>query len=801
MHKMFTGLCTALFFTLLITGTALAETYYISPSGNDSKTGKSESEAFATFTQSWKVLYAGDTLILLDGVYKQTLQPMVRGGLPGNPITIKAKNDGRAIIDGEFVRDVVRIGDWTPREWFVIEGIVGMNALNHVFFLDKASNNVLRRVSGYNANPDDNSSVFGLIHPESQHNLLEDCVAAGTGRKMIYTYGGSHNTFRRCFTAWTRWDGRKFCGQQWPNGANLQFYGGSYNRMENSISFGGVPKWAVSMGNQGNLGDPTMRGNEILGTISLYAGLDWTGKPINYGTRPACLNPNETPVFANLQEWPYFRIGFLADKQDNTTVENNVFRDIFAYGNYSEGMGYYASTFTSPGKGFLLDHATLVGNLGQARIEGPNPNLGQYSTARFDATTNSFIGGSIYQDEGARLSNRYVDGVLTNQALWPWPMEDRIKAELGLSVNGIVKPLIDSKGTTLPTLPSTMPASLPINLGTAPLPTPTNTPNGPAPTSTKTPIPATPISTPIATATRVPPTATGVVATATGVVATATNSPTPTPTAVVGVPTATNTPISGKARITLVQDSQPNSVQDFTFYGAFGSFKLDDASPNDGDAFNSSIPYNSVSPGIYNFSQARQTSWKVSAINCTPATKATVNLANRSVSIQAAAGDVITCTFISQRLVTMQATAFNDLNRDGLHTSDEPLLAGGEFAFYNGDTTAISQSVSNATGSVMLTNQAVSTYKVCASAQTNWITTQPVQLDPVLNQPCHNLTLDAGQGAKLFFGTVEGMSEPPQTLATNAGVQIYELEDINEAPEEESQTEVQQQVFLPLVSR
>ncbi len=44
------------------------------------------------------------------------------------------------------------------------------------------------------------------------------------------------------------------------------------------------------------------------------------------------------------------------------------------------------------------------------------------------------IQGTEHQGEGARLTHRYVDGVLTDQPLWPWPMEERIQREMGLSV-------------------------------------------------------------------------------------------------------------------------------------------------------------------------------------------------------------------------------------------------------------------------------------------------------------------------------------------------------------------------------
>lgn len=35
---------------------------------------------------------------------------------------------------------------------------------------------------------------------------------------------------------------------------------------------------------------------------------------------------------------------------------------------------------------------------------------------------------------GAEVLYRYKDGALTRQRLWPWPMEDRIRAETGISV-------------------------------------------------------------------------------------------------------------------------------------------------------------------------------------------------------------------------------------------------------------------------------------------------------------------------------------------------------------------------------
>jgi hypothetical protein len=54
-------------------------------------------------------------------------------------------------------------------------------------------------------------------------------------------------------------------------------------------------------------------------------------------------------------------------------------------------------------------------------------------------------------DIGAEVLFQYKDGALTNKPLWPWPMEDRIMNELGVSVTyaskgGLWKTLDDVYG-------------------------------------------------------------------------------------------------------------------------------------------------------------------------------------------------------------------------------------------------------------------------------------------------------------------------------------------------------------------
>jgi hypothetical protein len=72
------------------------------------------------------------------------------------------------------------------------------------------------------------------------------------------------------------------------------------------------------------------------------------------------------------------------------------------------------------------------------------------------AITNSRIANSEWanQGEGARFQYRYVNRQLTNEPLLPWPMEDRIKAELGVSVNNIVTTMVNQSGGQFPPVPN-----------------------------------------------------------------------------------------------------------------------------------------------------------------------------------------------------------------------------------------------------------------------------------------------------------------------------------------------------------
>ena len=93
MYRFVSFTITMVFVLALLTGGASAATFYVSPTGNDRNSGTSEGHPFRVVQHAIDRMQAGDTLVVLDGVYIGTLK--LKSG-----ITVKAKNPRRAVFSG-----------------------------------------------------------------------------------------------------------------------------------------------------------------------------------------------------------------------------------------------------------------------------------------------------------------------------------------------------------------------------------------------------------------------------------------------------------------------------------------------------------------------------------------------------------------------------------------------------------------------------------------------------------------------------------------------------------------------------
>jgi hypothetical protein len=150
-------------------------------------------------------------------------------------------------------------------------------------------------------------------------------------------------------------------------------------------------------------------------------------------------------------------------------LRDNVFQDILAWSNAGPGFVYYPDPAGQhPGtRNNTVNRATLFNNGLDQPCTGAWPCQGggigtdllqtDISKPGLESFTNSYVENifvnwpdypygsrnmTSMEGEGARLTHRYVNGVLTDEPLWPWPMEDRVQAELGISVTDFVMDLL-----------------------------------------------------------------------------------------------------------------------------------------------------------------------------------------------------------------------------------------------------------------------------------------------------------------------------------------------------------------------
>ncbi len=380
-------------------------------------------------------LKAGDVLCLNDGTYTEPIAPR-SNGTAAAPITIRALHDGKVTIDGQGVRKTVDL----QRDWWVIEGIVARNGTDNVFRVD-GNNNVLRRVSAYDASDNINSSVVMLL---GDNNLVEDAVVAGTGRYMAEVFGGSGNTLRRVFTMWKGWSGREFCGTAWPNGNNIGVYNASNATVENVIAYGRALKGVFLQANSDTV---AANNNRVLGSIAVLQGRDYDGSVWTYGTGQAQPTARPGPTSCTgLLSWTSGAQRYSYGLWGQGNLRGNVFRDIIGTDNV--GVGFSARRPYTAGTvaGNVVERATLFNNGADVpsweAAQGGNISI---SMAGVDVQDSCIprAPSSIPQGQGADLRYQYVNGIKTNIPFLPWSMEQRGRDELGISITAIAQEYID----------------------------------------------------------------------------------------------------------------------------------------------------------------------------------------------------------------------------------------------------------------------------------------------------------------------------------------------------------------------
>jgi hypothetical protein len=399
-------------------------------------------------------------LIIKDGTYYQSLNVTVSGTL-GSPITIQAENDGDVIIDGQNARYPLYIYE---QSYITIEGIVLKNSHRDVVYVYGSSNITFRRVSASNVgtsggNP--NYHQFDII--SSSYVTLEDCAAYGTGRNPFNIFESSFVTVRRCFVRWTYAPPQN---STYADGVVL--YGSSNSIVENCVvsivdspshNVGGIGTWQAPWTDT-STDDNNIYGNIVMNTplyafanasaIERITGNSFINNVVidsSYGMREvgdfnATWQNNTIIDTASGRSMVYgYIVAPSSDEPKSSSFEINVALkntsilspDIGIVGSTSS----YVNSFTHDYNNVYDADTPFYLTSQETREITSNPG---YDTATYGKGAYLMIPSALQgqgeggADIGAEVLNRYENGVLTSTPLWPWPMEERIFNETGISV-------------------------------------------------------------------------------------------------------------------------------------------------------------------------------------------------------------------------------------------------------------------------------------------------------------------------------------------------------------------------------
>jgi PKD repeat protein len=377
----------------------------------------------------------GETLCLLDGSYDQSLY-VSGSGNSTDPITIRAVNDGAVTIDGENVRRPATI----IGNYIVVEGIIFQNSSDSVVQIN-GDHNIFRRCSAYQGYFGANDHAW-LIN-EGRYNLLEDCIAAATERHLFITWSDdgrtTNNTFRRCFGY-----GYQLPGDPKSPQSDFNIYGGSEDIIENSIGWMGTIYASISIHSADYTSTYSARDNKVFGSIFLGSGLGSKAEP-GLGAITGYGLDNRNTYFDNcVFGQNLYGIRMLSEGSgmvfNHCTIANNT---NFAISSESSSdtvkntiVYENGSAFSSADGSFSF--INLYGNGGSNNPPSSCQNCISENPQPFGLTIPADSpmkgAGENGEDIGANICYRYENGILTDEPLWPWPMQDRILQELGIDV-------------------------------------------------------------------------------------------------------------------------------------------------------------------------------------------------------------------------------------------------------------------------------------------------------------------------------------------------------------------------------
>ena len=443
-------------------------TYYISPTGSNTNSGKNIAAPWKTFNRAFTLMNAGDELILLDGIYGTATNTggmhwdtdqypnskQIPSGIDAqNPTVIRALNPGNVQIDVPLF-----VGRTSRKDSFItVKGITfaGGNLYNSSYITVKNSG----FSQGFSVGT--NSHAMG-----NSYNLIEDVWIWASQQRIIATnYRADNNVWRRVLIRGDGCNLSKCLGSGNPN-VGFTVYDSHDVSVQNVMvidrRLNGGRTYADFATAQHTSGAHQLGRNEWLGIMDINAEdnslvfeadsvianeTTWTirnylslggaksgvniGFPFSGGATPNIIE-NVTIHLSTTATLDGLRI---APKQNNSTVRNIVSSNAGKYAFNSASAPSYVASYSPNNAGYNQKSCTVgcYSDTTSFNAAIPYPLQIEASSPLAGAGSNGGnIGATILYKYG-KSGTRYGDtgyNTLTNKALWPWPNEDRIKTEM-----------------------------------------------------------------------------------------------------------------------------------------------------------------------------------------------------------------------------------------------------------------------------------------------------------------------------------------------------------------------------------
>jgi len=426
-------LALALAFTIVMGTPQIVNTslvWYAGPAGSGTTCS---SGSPCTIQQAITTAAAGDTVFLQDGTYSGSNSQSVwfalwfgssgHSGSPGAPITLKALNDGKAIIDGGNARPCVQI---TFSSHWILDGFDCVNSTFSSIDLQNGDDFVVRRITAYSNVVSARGGNYHCVSLEDITNsTFEDLGCFGNMRTAFTEHGSGSSAGggNRVNRLWCRWDG--YTGNGGPQ-ACMQT---GYNTINNMLVENVIFLWTRSMGLSQD-GGASCPGSCINfhynnGTGGFTLGYPPGAKLLGglfYGLASAAIKP-ETLLFSVVD------VGRLR-LQDLVAIKS------FAGNVNGEGTFLFTGA-VSPTPNAVANRITSVKDTaGNASAWGSAWALTSFNE---NTSAQGLLGRNIFTTGTgeASICYQYANGVrqdgsggTTAKPMFPWPMDDRIKAAI-----------------------------------------------------------------------------------------------------------------------------------------------------------------------------------------------------------------------------------------------------------------------------------------------------------------------------------------------------------------------------------